>query len=86
MENDTRYTEWSADVKFFPLSYNSQITATLGMSPYEMVFDEKHENQLSLQQMPIKINKDIVNQIKIQYVIIYHYIHMMKTTFVIHKF
>ena len=29
--NDTRYTEWSADVKLFPLSYNSQITTTLGM-------------------------------------------------------
>ena len=39
--NDTRYTEWSTDVKLFPLSYNSQITATLGMSPYEMVFNQK---------------------------------------------
>ena len=39
--NDTRYTEWSTDVKLFPLSYNSQITTTLGMSPYEMVFDQK---------------------------------------------
>ena len=39
--NDTRYTEWSADVKLFPLSYNSQITTTLGMSPYEMVLSQK---------------------------------------------
>ena len=39
--NDTRYTEWSADVKIFPLSYNSQITTTLEMSPYEMVFNQK---------------------------------------------
>ena len=39
--NNTRYTEWSADVKLFPLSYNSQITTTLGMSPYEMVFNQK---------------------------------------------
>ena len=39
--NDTRYTEWSRDVKIFPLSYNSQITTTLGISPYEMVFDQK---------------------------------------------
>ena len=39
--NDTRYTEWSADVKLFPLAYNSQITKTLGMSPYEMVFNQK---------------------------------------------
>ena len=39
--NDTRYIEWSADVKLFPLSYNSQITTTLRMSPYEMVFNQK---------------------------------------------
>ena len=39
--NDTRYTEWSADVKLFPLAYNSQITTTLGMSPCEMVFNQK---------------------------------------------
>ena len=39
--NDTQYTEWSADVKLFPLSYNSQITTTLGLSPYEMVFNQK---------------------------------------------
>ena len=39
--NDTKYTEWSADVKLFPLAYNSQITTTLGMSPYEMVFNQK---------------------------------------------
>ena len=39
--NDTRYTEWSADEKLFPLAYNSQITTTLGMSPYEMVFNQK---------------------------------------------
>ena len=39
--NDTRYTEWSTDVKSFPLSYNSQITTALGLSPYEMVFNQK---------------------------------------------
>ena len=39
--NDTRHTEWSTDVKLFPLSYNSQITTTLGMSPHEMVFNQK---------------------------------------------
>ena len=38
---DTKYTEWSADVKLFPSAYNSQITTTLGMSLYEMVFDQK---------------------------------------------
>ena len=31
--NDTPYTEWSTDVKLFPLSFNSQITTTLGLSP-----------------------------------------------------
>ena len=36
--NVTRYTEWSTDVKLFPLAYNSQIATTLGLSPYEMVF------------------------------------------------
>ena len=39
--NYTRYTEWSADVKLFPLSYNSQITTSLGRSPYEIVFNQK---------------------------------------------
>ena len=39
--NDTRYTEWSADVKLFPVSYNSQITTTLEMSPYVMIFNQK---------------------------------------------
>ena len=38
---DTRYTEWSTDVKLLPISYNLQITTTLGLSPYEMVFSQK---------------------------------------------
>ena len=42
--NDTTYTEWSTDVLFSTLAYNSQITTTLGLSPYEMVFN-RHENQ-----------------------------------------
>ena len=29
--NDTRYTEYSTDVKLFPLSYNSKTTTTLGI-------------------------------------------------------
>ena len=44
--NDTKYTEWSADVKLFPLSYNSQITTTLGMSPYEMVFNQNPQKPI----------------------------------------
>ena len=43
--NDKRYTEWSTDVKLFPLSYNSQITTTLGMSPYEMVSNQNHKDR-----------------------------------------
>ena len=39
--NYTRYTEWSADVKLFPLSCNSPITTILGKSPYEMLFSQK---------------------------------------------
>ena len=39
--NDTRYTEWSTDVKLIPLSNDSQITTTLGLSPYEMLFNQK---------------------------------------------
>ena len=46
--NDTRYTEWSIDVKIFPLSYNSQITLTLGMSPYEMIFNQKPRKPIML--------------------------------------
>ena len=38
--NDTRYTEWTADIKIFLLSNNSQITTTLGMSACEMVFNQ----------------------------------------------
>ena len=39
--NDTKNTEWSTDVKLFPLAYNSQITTTLGLSPNQMVFNQK---------------------------------------------
>ena len=39
--NDTKYTEWSTDVKLFRLAYNSRITTTLGLSPHEMVFNKK---------------------------------------------
>ena len=39
--NDTRYTAWSTDVRLFALSYNSQVTRTLRLSSYEMVFNQK---------------------------------------------
>ena len=44
--NDTRYTEWSTDVKLFPSAYNSQNTTTPGMTPYKMVFNQKPEKPL----------------------------------------
>ena len=46
--NDTRYSEWPTDVKLFPLSYNSQITTTLRMSPYEMIFNQKPRKPIML--------------------------------------
>ena len=67
--NDTRYTEWSADVKLFPLSYNSQITTTLGMSPYEMIFNQKPREPIMFTANAHKMHKVIANQIKIQFVI-----------------
>ena len=38
------YTEWSTDVELFQLSYNSQITATLGLSPDEIETTETNNN------------------------------------------
>ena len=84
--NDTRNTDWSTDVKLFPLSYNSQNTTTLGMSPYEMVFNQKPRKPIMFTANAHKKHNVIVNQIKIQYATTYHYIPMIKTTFIIHKF
>ena len=44
--NDTGYTEWSTDVRLFLLSYSSQIATTLGLSPYEMVFNQKRRKPI----------------------------------------
>ena len=33
-------TEWSTDVKLFPLAYNSHITTSIGLSPNEMVLNQ----------------------------------------------
>ena len=84
--NDTRYTEWSTDVKLFPLSYNSQITTTQGMSPYGLVFNQKPRKPIMFTANVHENAQGIVNQIKIHFVKIYHYIPMMKTIFIIHKF
>ena len=60
--NDTRYTEWSTDVKLFTLTYNSQITITLGMSPYEMVWFliKSHANAHKNAQGYCQPNKDSI--------------------------
>ena len=84
--NDTRYTEWSADVKLFLLSYNSQITTTLGMSPYKKVINQKPRKPIMFTANAHKMHKVIVNQTKIQFVITYPYTHMMKIIFITHKF
>ena len=52
--NDTRYTEWSSDVKLFPLSYNSHITTTLGKSPYEMLFSQQSRKTIMFTANPHK--------------------------------
>ena len=44
---DNKFLGWSTDVKLFSLAYNSQLTTTLGLSPYDIVFNQK-------QQKPIK--------------------------------
>ena len=46
--NDTRFTERSTDIKLFPLSYNSQITKTLGTSQHEMIFNQKPRKPIIL--------------------------------------
>ena len=83
--NDTRYTEWSADVKLFPLAYISQMTTTLGMSPYEMVFNKKPRKPIMFTANSHKVHKVIANRIKTQFVIIYFYTRMMKIIFITHK-
>ena len=84
--SDTKYTEWSTDVKLFPLAYNSQITTTLGLSPYEMVFNQKPRKPILFTANSSKTHKAFANPQKNQCVIIYHYIHTMKIIFIIHKF
>ena len=69
------------EVENFFLSPTEKITLQL-LQKYKInhtkwFLIKSHENQLCSQQMPMKIHKDIVNQTKIQFVIIYHYIHMI---------
>ena len=36
-----QYNNWSRKAKFFPYAYNTQFQTRLGMSPYEVVFNQK---------------------------------------------
>ena len=38
---ESKYTEWSIDVKLFLLAYDSKRTTTLELSPYEVVSNHK---------------------------------------------
>ena len=38
---DEKYHNWSRKVKFFPYAYNTKYQTRLGMSPYEVVFNQK---------------------------------------------
>ena len=55
--NDTEYTEWLTDVKFFPLAYNSQETKTLGLSSYRMVFNQKPRKPIIFTAKPQKYTR-----------------------------
>ena len=84
--NDTKYTEWSADVKLFPAAYNSQITTTLGMSPYEMVFTQKPRKPIMFTANSHKnVQGYCQPKKKTHFVITYLYTHTMKIIFITHK-
>ena len=36
-----KYNNWSRKAKLFPYAYNTQYRTRLGMSPYEVVFNQK---------------------------------------------
>ena len=84
--DDKKHTEWSLDVKLFPLAYNYQITTTIKLSPYEKVFHQKSRKSILFTASLSKKHKVIVNQTKVQNVIIYHFTLTMKIIFIIPKF
>ena len=55
------------------------------MSPHEMVFNQKPRKPIMFTANSHKTHKVIVNQIKTQFVITYHYIHTMKIIIITHK-
>ena len=52
--DDNKNTEWSTDLELLPVAYNSQITTTLGLSPYEIVLTKNHVKPQCSQQTPQK--------------------------------
>ena len=38
---DGKFNNWSRKAKFFPYAYNTQYQTRVGMSPYEVVFNQK---------------------------------------------
>ena len=85
--NDTNYTEWPTDVGVFPLAYNSQITTTLGLSPYEKVFNQKPRLPIMFTAKSSKNTQGSCQLTKesICYNLPIH-THTMKINFIIHKF
>ena len=84
--NDTKYTEWSADVKLFPLAYNSQIRTILGMSPFETVFNRKPRKPIMFTANSHKNAQGYcqTNEDSICYNLPLH-THTMKIIFITHK-
>ena len=58
------YFEWSMYIKTIPLPYNSQITPTIGLSPYETVFNQKPNKPIMVTENFSKMHKDNANQLK----------------------
>ena len=67
------------------MSYNSQITTNLGLSPYEKVFNQKPQKPIVFTTNSSKNTQGCCQPTKNQYVIISHYIPTMKISFIIHK-
>ena len=72
--------------KIIPLSYVSQITTTFGLSPYELAFNQKPQKSKLFTAKSSKMNKVIVNLLKIEFVTTYLFTVTMKIIFIIQKF
>ena len=72
--------------KIIPVIHNSQITTTLGMSPYEMVFNQKPPKLIMFTANTHKNAQDYCQPNKDSICFNLPLTHMMKTTFIIRKF